>query len=165
MNENIEMSDWIEAMVDSTRELATDALGLSGCTLAGVANERPPGAYGSYISLVSDTQSLELGLISSREGCGVLSRALLCMEPEDELSEEDLADAMGEVINIVGGGVKTRMVEHDGSLKIGLPLIIDGSIEPTDHVEEVIATAMIGEVEIHLLIMRTKGAETAGSAA
>lgn len=165
MNERIEMADWIQAMVDSTRELATDALGLAGCTLSGVADERPSGAYGSYISLVSDTHSLELGLISSREGCGALSRALLCMEPGDELSDEDLADAMGEVMNIVGGGVKTRMVKSDESLKLGLPLIIDGSIEPTEHVEEMIATATIGDIEVHLLIMRTKGAEVAGEAA
>ncbi len=83
------------------------------------------------------------------------------MEPGDELRDRDLADSMGELMNIIGGGVKTRMVQNDESLKLGLPLIIDGKIESTGHSEDVIATATVGDVKGQLLIIRTSGAKVA----
>ena len=38
-----------------------------------------------------------------------LARALLAMEPDEPVGEEDLVDAFGEVANVVGGNLKALL--------------------------------------------------------
>jgi CheY-specific phosphatase CheX len=49
-----------------------------------------------------------------------LARALLGMNPDEEVSEADLVDAFGEVANVVGGNVKA-LLPSQGTL--GLPQV------------------------------------------
>ena len=114
----------------------------------------PRGLVGAYVGLVGDNAALQLGVIADPATCAELARALLCMEPEDELSDEDMADAMNEVANIVGGGVKRRMVDVDPSLKLGLPVFINGFVQPTHALETAVATVTLGPYDGHLLILR-----------
>ena len=51
-----------------------------------------------------------------------LARALLAMEPDEAVPDEDLVDALGELANVVGGNVKALLPEH-GTL--GLPKVAD----------------------------------------
>lgn len=51
-----------------------------------------------------------------------LARALLAMEPDEVVPDEDLVDALGELANVVGGNVKALLPEH-GTL--GLPMVAD----------------------------------------
>ena len=41
-----------------------------------------------------------------------LTRALLAMGPDERVEPTDLVDALGEVINVVGGNVKSLVPEH-----------------------------------------------------
>lgn len=48
-----------------------------------------------------------------------LARALLGLEPGDDVSDADLVDALGEVANVVGGNVKALVVDpHALSLPV-----------------------------------------------
>lgn len=51
-----------------------------------------------------------------------LARALLAMEPDETVPDDDLVDALGELANVVGGNVKALLPEH-GTL--GLPVVAD----------------------------------------
>lgn len=59
-------------------------------------------------------------------GRGVIRTAAAQMfsVPEDDLSNEDLRDALGELTNMVGGNVKTLL---EGTEYISLPTVIEGS--------------------------------------
>ena len=59
-------------------------------------------------------------------GRSVVKRAAAQMfsVPEDELSDDDLRDALGELTNMVGGNVKTLL---PGSEFLSLPTVIEGS--------------------------------------
>jgi chemotaxis protein CheX len=54
------------------------------------------------------------------ETCAV---TMLGLEP-DELSPEDVLDAFGEMANIVGGGVKSRVAD---AARLGLPTVVRGA--------------------------------------
>ena len=41
------------------------------------------------------------------------------MEADEAVSQDFIADAMNELANMIGGGVKRRMVEFDSTLKLG----------------------------------------------
>ena len=67
--------------------------------------------------------------IALEEACGIaVAKGMLCMEPDDEVPDEDLADAIGEVANMVMGSVKTRIQDTVPSVEISIPTVICGRI-------------------------------------
>jgi CheY-specific phosphatase CheX len=108
------------------------------------------------IALVSDSASVQLGIASTKEGCQALARALLAMDPDEEdLPEEDVADAIGEVANIVAGQVKSAMSDTDASLRIGLPLFVQGKVDYSDEVESAVADLNIGPVPVTFIVLKS----------
>jgi CheY-specific phosphatase CheX len=60
-----------------------------------------------------------------------IARAMLMSEPDDDLCEADVCDALGEVTNMVLGGIKTRIAETVGEIHISIPSVIKGlDIQP-----------------------------------
>ena len=49
-----------------------------------------------------------------------LTRALLMMEPDEPVGDDDLVDAFGEIANVVGGNVKSLLPAQD---TLGLPQV------------------------------------------
>ncbi len=153
----INIKDWLGAMKEATAELTTSTLGFDGCTLEEVTEEIPIGLSGSYISLVGDTGSLQLGLVTDKKNCQSLAKAMLGMgSDEADLPDGDVVDAMGEIVNIVAGGVKRQMSGTMPSIQLGLPLFFTGQIESGDHQEAVVAQVQLGPVPARLLILRKK---------
>ena len=52
---------------------------------------------------------------------------MLGMEPGEEISEEEVADAMGEVANMVMGALKSRILESVGDVQVSIPSVISGN--------------------------------------
>jgi hypothetical protein len=163
------LSDWVAAMAAASTELAL-SLGIDGVELLGWHDVPPTGMAGAYIPLLAEDQTLQLALLASPAGCADLSRLLLGMEPDEDVSDADIADAVGELVNIVAGGVKQRMqgprkietgkigtgeIGTGGSLRLGLPVFIHGYVQPTQQLEISLASARIGAVEAHLMALRS----------
>jgi len=51
---------------------------------------------------------------------------MLGMDTTEELTEEDTYDAIGEIANMVMGGVKSRLLENIDNLEIAIPSVISG---------------------------------------
>jgi hypothetical protein len=147
------VSDWVAAMADASTELAL-SLGIDGVELLGWHDVPPTGMAGAYIPMLAEDQTLQLALLASPGGCADLSRLLLGMEAEDEVSDADIADAVGELVNIVAGGVKQRMQDAAGGLRLGLPVFIHGYVQPTQQLEVSLASARFGTVDAHLMALR-----------
>jgi hypothetical protein len=154
----VAVSDWVLAMADASSELAL-SLGIDGVELLGWHDVPPTGTAGAYIPLLAEDQTLQLALLASPAGCADLSRLLLGMEPGEDVPDADIADAVGELVNIVAGGVKQRMQGPEGtgtgSLRLGLPVFIHGYVQPTQQLEISLASARIGAVEAHLMALRS----------
>jgi hypothetical protein len=60
-----------------------------------------------------------------------LTRAVLRADDDEELTEEDVADALGEVANVIGGNVKSLLVEPS---HLGLPQVGPGMEAPAGRV-------------------------------
>jgi chemotaxis protein CheX len=59
---------------------------------------------------------------------------MLGMEPDEEISPEEIQDAMGEVSNMVMGAVKSRIMDSVGDVQVSIPSVINGS-ELEAHLE------------------------------
>ena len=148
------VSDWVAAMADASTELAL-SLGIDGVELLGWHDVPPTGMAGAYIPLLGEDQTLQLALLATPEGCADLSRLLLGLEPSDEVADADVADAVGELVNIVAGGVKQRMQDQAGVLRLGLPVFINGYVQRTQQLEIALASARMGDVGVHLMALRS----------
>ena len=51
---------------------------------------------------------------------------MLGIDTNEELTEDDTCDAIGEIANMVMGGVKSRLLENVGNPEISIPSVISG---------------------------------------
>lgn len=62
-----------------------------------------------------------------------LTRTMLCLPEADTVEDGDLADAVGELVNMVGGNIKSLL---PGPSRLSLPAVAAGrAVAPTDAVE------------------------------
>jgi hypothetical protein len=158
-SDGVAASDWVAAMADASTELAL-SLGIDGVEVLGWRDVPPTGMAGAYIPLLAEDQTLQLALLSTPAGCADLSRLLLGMGPDEHVSDADIADAVGELVNIVAGGVKQRMQDRrrigtGGGLRLGLPVFIHGYVQPTQQLEVSLASVRVNTVEAHLMALRS----------
>jgi len=63
--------------------------------------------------------------------CGVhcartVAANMLGMDPSEEISEDDVNDAVGEVANMVMGAVKARIQDRVGNVDVSIPSVVQG---------------------------------------
>ena len=51
---------------------------------------------------------------------------MLGNDTSEEIAEEDICDAIGEICNMVMGSVKKRMAESVGNLEVSIPSVVSG---------------------------------------
>lgn len=174
MSALIAMQEWLEIFKQATQEVSAGALKFDESTApeprAGAAKgakPKPPGAGadggdgprpGAYISIMSDTASVHLGLTSTEEGSQALARSLLGLHSTHPVSDQEVSDAVSELMNIIAGKVKSRVSERDPSVQLGLPMFIHGRIQETGSMERQAGELRLGPVSCGLLVYRTKRA-------
>jgi hypothetical protein len=120
--------EWMNLTVDSATEIATGALGMGN-----VRWQRPPGVTlppdlcGVYIPLITEGYSVQIGVLGRRDVCASLAKSLLGMGADEGFEDDaDVFDAVGEVTNMIAGGLKVRAAAHL-DVKLGLPHAISGA--------------------------------------
>ncbi|MEQ8762603.1 MAG: chemotaxis protein CheX [Planctomycetota bacterium] len=152
----VTIQDWTDATRAAVEEFATTALGYSDVEFRVYDQDQlPDGVSGAYIPMVSEGVSVQIGVIARSQGCEEIARALLCMEPEDgELDPSDMVDALGEIVNILAGVVKGRLIEREPSIRLGLPVFLHGRIELNGSYEHSVTQMSLGPVDAQLHIIR-----------
>jgi len=149
----IELKEWLEALKDVLRDYAGHSLRFDGPPVAqtGDGGDSRPAAY---VAILGERSSLHLGVSTSMGGCRALVRALLGMRQRDPITDEVVVDGMSEILNIAAGKVKSRMVVRDGSLKLGLPMFVQGQVGYGESTERAAADVMLGPVPCQVLVYR-----------
>ncbi len=109
-----------------------DALVNAFDMMLGCAVRRGPLALSSK-NLATHDYSGVIGLSGQAVGTVVVSlstavarkaTAVMLMTPEDEVTREEIVDAVGELANMVAGAAKAKLEEYD--LSVSLPSVITG---------------------------------------
>ncbi len=102
-----------------------------GLELEPEADTAPPdqgcSTYGSGIALTDPTGGFNLMLVGDEASTKTLTRKLLFLEEDDDVGRDDVADALGELVNMAAGAVKTKRPDDKPDLQLGLPLFLTGS--------------------------------------
>jgi hypothetical protein len=146
------LAHWRAAVEGAAGEIATYALSFGGAVVQDpVSLERAASMIGAHIPLIGGGQAFDLALVASPESCQALSRAILCMAPGAPLRDAEVADAVGEIVNMLGGGIKRRLSGH-AELELGLPIFLHGYIQPTDRLTVIALPTRFGAVDTMVLI-------------
>lgn len=148
------LGSWLEAFRHAADELGRISLRFDTRTPAQEADDgsRP----GAYIAVLSEHDSVHLGLTASPAHCRVLARGLLGLRHGEAIADKDVIDGVSEVMNILAGKVKSQMSGHDGQLRLGLPMFIATPIQPAGDMEHVCESIAIGPVACELRVYRRR---------
>ena len=109
----------------SVRETCDIQLGVQFDESSGEPREPAAVWYGSAIRLSAVEGAWMYGVVCDRHSCEELTRLLFAMAEEDDVSLEEMADALNEVVNVAAGVFKTKRAVLDESLQIGLPTFME----------------------------------------
>jgi Chemotaxis phosphatase CheX len=150
-------SSCLDALVDATTEVSSTVLSGASCELLDTQTDYGTG-HGAYLSLNTDEEPIQVGLLAEPSDCQVLSKALLGMEAGDEdLPDGDVSDAMCEIINMIAGGLKRR-VTGQLPVTLGLPMFVTGHPLPNPHQEVASRSLKIGDVSVSLILLTQSNA-------
>lgn len=154
----IGMQDWVKAIQEATNDMALTVMGLSEtCSFGASESGFSSGDGGALISLANANHSVQIGILADEDGCKKLSGKMLGLESdESELSKIEVSDTMGELVNIIAGGVKRIMSEATGSIQLGLPVFVTGHVESSDKIETVVIPTQIAGIDTRLMILKKR---------
>ena len=147
------LAQWRTAVEGAATEISTNALSFAGPVVRDpVALDRAAAMIGAHIPLLGDGQAFDMALVALPEDCLALSRAILMADAGAPLRPEEVADAVGEIVNMLGGGVKRRMSGQGADLVLGLPIFLHGYLQPTDRLTVTALPTRFGSIETIVLI-------------
>ena len=150
----ITIAQWRAAVEGAAGEIASYALSFSGAVVQDpVGIECTVALIGAHLPLVGDGHAYDLALVTTAASCRALARAILCVAPDAPVRDAEVADAIGEIANMLGGGVKRRLaVPSSVDLLLGLPIFLHGYIEPTERMVVTCLPTRLGTIETMVLI-------------
>jgi CheY-specific phosphatase CheX len=149
--------EFLEAFLASAHELATSALGFDASEELRRYNSLPTSSESAYIAMVGERTSVQLGLTTNAEGCRLLARAILALgEDEGDLPPADVADAMGEISNILAGRIKTLVASTETSINLGIPIFLHGHLEVSEGTDIAAADMRLGPVPVTVLVLMSR---------
>lgn len=150
MKQSEEISAWLTAVMDAAAEFTETTLGLELGDPSKV-RKLPENLTGCFVALVGQEERLQIGLASDPEGCQTLARTLFAAD--EELPDSDVTDALGEIANIMAGGVKKRRGEINTGMTLGLPIVMEGHVRIADRQEVAHVDTAVGDVPVRLLVI------------
>ena len=151
----IPIQEWLTSLEEAATEVAGTTLRFDDAPEPReTVTERP----GAYIALMTDTHSIHLGINATPEGCRRLARGFLALRSDQPVADQDVADSIREVMNIVAGKVKSKMSGKDGALQLGLPMFLEHPRHAGEGAESVATEVKLGVVDCRLVVYRSKRA-------
>jgi hypothetical protein len=152
------LGHWRAAIEAAAKEVATYALSLSSSAVKDpVALEAAATMIGAHIPLVGSGQAFDLALVASSDGCQALARAILSMGPGPALRDAEVADAVGEIVNMLAGSMKRCLSGVGPDLTLGLPIFIHGYLQPTNRMSVIAFPTWFGKIETIVLVAGHRG--------
>lgn len=82
----------------------------------------------SFLGSITFNGGLEgcLAMCCGDDCAKTIAANMLAMDSSEELSEEEICDAFGEVTNMIMGSVKARLQNTTGEISVSIPTVVRG---------------------------------------
>lgn len=165
MSQSVALTVWQTAVEGGVRDLARDGMGIPDVEIVERNNLIPASMPGAFIPLIGPNESVQIGIVSTPEGCLALARALLQGGDELDVPPADMADALAEAANILAGFVKRNIQDSVNPVQLGLPLYVNGHLETSDRVRAAVTHLRVGKVRAAVVVLRAAEWKVAHKAA
>jgi hypothetical protein len=156
----VEIERWLDAALTAIEESVV-TLGFDPPRRGARERSASPELFGALVSVASDRTSIQVGILSTRGGHAAVARTMLAIEPSEEVAEDDIADAIRELTNLVAGGLKRAMIDRDSGLRIGLPVFIHGAVEKTASLELAVQYLNLSGESVAIVVLQAASARAA----
>jgi CheY-specific phosphatase CheX len=142
-------ASWIAALCESVVHVMTTSLAAPVTVGEAAAPPRHPGAF---VPISAGEASAQIGIVGDDRSLRALAAALLGVPPA-EVASDDVADALGEIANMVAGGVKTRMLGQVAPVTLGLPVFVHGWIDAGERLTAIYRPLRIADITAHVALL------------
>ena len=82
----------------------------------------------SILATITFTGDMEgcFGISCDQACVQAIAAGMLCLEPGASLSDGEISDAIGEIANMIMGGIKTRVQHEITNIEISIPTVTLG---------------------------------------
>jgi chemotaxis protein CheX len=125
------------------------------------SSEAPQGDC--LIGTITFTGDLEgcVGVCCSMACATAIAANMLGTEPGVEISEGEVRDALGEVVNMVMGSFKARIIDNVGAVQVSIPTVVQGlalNTVPIGKEDRVSMPVMLDEHVVQLSLLSRRHA-------
>lgn len=155
MAERAILEEWIHAEAEAVADFSQEVLGIpvsvNVAPMEWTDKEVCQSFMGAGLELSNNEQMIKILLLSNEEVLIKIAKLMLMITPDEILSQADMMDAIKEVVNIVSGGIKSRMNERmGGGLLLGLPYFSQQNVIPQEDV--LIGKMSVANMPIYLAV-------------
>ena len=150
------IDEWLDWAVKGMKDVALESLMCSEFEIVDqVEKNKEP--FGAWLSIKAGDEPLHIGILSSKDGCNSMTRSLLFMEPdEDDPSHEDMADAVGEIVNIIAGIMQRDLAGNVPEIQLGLPIFVAGEVVRHSAQEAANSDVMFDGTSAKVVVLRAQ---------
>lgn len=154
--ESLPIDEWLEWAVKGMKDVVNESLCCEDFEL--VENvEKFTSPFGAWLPIKAGNEPLHIGILSSEDGCSRMTRSLLFMEPdEDDPSQEDMADAVGEIVNIIAGIMQRDLAGEVPEIELGLPIFVAGEVVRHPAQEAANSDVMFNGTTAKIVVLRAQ---------
>lgn len=122
----IEQVCFDEVLIESAREVFETMVFMDIAEDAASDNDKIEGW--ALLGTITFSGELEgcFAICCSTPCAQAIAMNMLGIDSADQVSEEEVCDAIGEIANMVMGSIKARLIEKIGNLNVSIPSVISG---------------------------------------
>ena len=114
-----------ELLLDSTREIFETMIFMDILEDDPAQGQIENDAVLSSITFKGDLEGC-LSIYCEKKCAQTIAMNMLGLDCLEEISDEDICDAIGEVVNMVMGGLKKRLHQTYGNIDLSIPQVVNG---------------------------------------
>jgi chemotaxis protein CheX len=114
-----------DILLDSAKEVFET---MAFMALEEIVDDTPEMGNAALLGTITFKGPLEgcLGICCGFECARSIAANMLGLDPDEEISEADVDDAVGEVANMIMGAVKARILDEIGNVEVSIPSVVQG---------------------------------------
>lgn len=114
-----------DVMLDAAKEVFASMVSMPMERLTDPTSQNEEETYLATITFTGDLEGC-FGISCNCTCARAVAAGMLCMDDGSALSDSEIIDAIGEVANMVMGGVKTRVQHEVTNIEISIPSVVHG---------------------------------------
>ncbi|MEN6427327.1 MAG: chemotaxis protein CheX [Phycisphaerales bacterium] len=114
-----------DVMLEGAKEVFASMVSMPMERLADPASQNEAEMFLATITFTGDLEGC-FGIACDCTCARAVAASMLCMDDSSSLGDSEIIDAIGEIANMIMGGVKTRVQHEVTNIEISIPSVVYG---------------------------------------